>query len=92
MLRPSSAQRSLVEVIAQWTPGSLPPLIVLSRQDLTAVMPVSEYVDAVADAFRMDARTSPRRRARTNLREQCRVQSSVSHKFVEANEQDRDKT
>ena len=32
-----------------------PPLIVLSRQDLTALMPFGEYVDAVADAFRMHA-------------------------------------
>src|SRR4051812_36996408 len=30
-----------------------PKLIVLSRDDLAAVMPFSEYVDAVADAFRM---------------------------------------
>src|SRR3954454_19527238 len=30
-----------------------PQLIVLSRDDLAAVMPFSEYVDAVADAFRM---------------------------------------
>jgi ornithine cyclodeaminase/alanine dehydrogenase-like protein (mu-crystallin family) len=29
------------------------PLIVLSRQDLTALMPFGEYVEAVADAFRM---------------------------------------
>lgn len=34
----------------------LPPaLIVLSKQDLTALMPFGEYVDAVADAFRMHA-------------------------------------
>jgi ornithine cyclodeaminase/alanine dehydrogenase-like protein (mu-crystallin family) len=32
-----------------------PQLIVLSRDDLTAVMPFSEYVDAVADAFRMQS-------------------------------------
>src|ERR1044072_5815711 len=32
-----------------------PALIVLSRQDLTALMPFGEYVDAVADAFRMHA-------------------------------------
>jgi ornithine cyclodeaminase/alanine dehydrogenase-like protein (mu-crystallin family) len=32
-----------------------PPLIVLSRQDLTALMPFGEYVNAVADAFRMHA-------------------------------------
>src|SRR5215217_8183458 len=32
-----------------------PPLIVLSRQDLTALMPFGEYVDAIADAFRMHA-------------------------------------
>ena len=32
-----------------------PPLIVLSRHDLTALMPFGEYVDAVADAFRMHA-------------------------------------
>jgi len=30
-----------------------PQLIVLSRDDLAAVMPFGEYVDAVADAFRM---------------------------------------
>ena len=30
-----------------------PPLIVLSRQDLAALMPFGEYVEAVADAFRM---------------------------------------
>lgn len=35
--------------------GLPPPLIVLSRQDLTALMPFGEYVDAVADAFRMHA-------------------------------------
>jgi alanine dehydrogenase len=34
--------------------GKLPPrLIVLSRQDLTALVPFGDYVDAVADAFRM---------------------------------------
>lgn len=32
-----------------------PPLIVLSRQDLAALMPFGEYVEAVADAFRMQA-------------------------------------
>jgi ornithine cyclodeaminase/alanine dehydrogenase-like protein (mu-crystallin family) len=32
-----------------------PSLIVLSRQDLAAIMPFGEYVDAVADAFRMQA-------------------------------------
>src|SRR3954447_26677560 len=32
-----------------------PPLIVLSREDLTALVPFDEYVDAVADAFRMHA-------------------------------------
>ena len=32
-----------------------PPLIVLTRQDLMALMPFGEYVDAVADAFRMHA-------------------------------------
>src|SRR5882724_4503669 len=36
-------------------PLILPPLIVLSRQDLAALMPFCEYVDAVADAFRMHA-------------------------------------
>jgi len=30
-----------------------PPLIVLSRRDLAALMPFGEYVNAVADAFRM---------------------------------------
>jgi len=30
-----------------------PPFIVLSKQDLTVLMPFGEYVDAVADAFRM---------------------------------------
>src|SRR5918999_4696405 len=34
---------------------SPPALIILSREDLTALMPFSEYVDAVADAFRMQA-------------------------------------
>jgi alanine dehydrogenase len=32
-----------------------PPLIVLSRQDLIALMRFGDYVDAVADAFRMHA-------------------------------------
>ena len=32
-----------------------PPLIVLSREDLTALMPFGDYVDAVAEAFRMHA-------------------------------------
>jgi len=32
-----------------------PPLIVLSRHDLAALMAFDEYVDAVADAFRMHA-------------------------------------
>jgi alanine dehydrogenase len=32
-----------------------PPLIVLSKQELTALMPFGEYVDAVAEAFRMHA-------------------------------------
>ena len=32
-----------------------PPLVILSRQDLTALMPFGEYVEAVADAFRMQA-------------------------------------
>jgi alanine dehydrogenase len=32
-----------------------PPLIVLSRDDLTALVPFEEYVDAVTDAFRMHA-------------------------------------
>ena len=32
-----------------------PPLIVLSREDLTALMPFGDYVEAVADAFRMHA-------------------------------------
>ena len=32
-----------------------PPLIVLPKQELTALMPFGEYVDAVADAFRMHA-------------------------------------
>src|SRR6185436_11708021 len=36
--------------------AKLPPaLIVLSREDLTALMPFGDYVDAVADAFRMHA-------------------------------------
>ena len=35
--------------------SSPPPIIVLSRQDLTALVPFDEYVDAVADAFRMHA-------------------------------------
>ena len=30
-----------------------PPLIVLSKQELTALMPFGEYVDAVAEAFRL---------------------------------------
>jgi len=34
---------------------SPPALIVLSREDLTALMPFGDYVDAVADAFRMHA-------------------------------------
>lgn len=34
-------------------PGS--PLLVLSRDDLTALMPFDEYVEAVADAFRLHA-------------------------------------
>jgi ornithine cyclodeaminase/alanine dehydrogenase-like protein (mu-crystallin family) len=33
--------------------GKLPSLIVLSRQDLAALVPFGDYVDAVADAFRM---------------------------------------
>jgi hypothetical protein len=32
-----------------------PPLIILSRDDLTALMPFDECVDADADAFRMHA-------------------------------------
>ena len=32
-----------------------PPLVILSRQDLTALMAFGEYVEAVADAFRMQA-------------------------------------
>src|SRR4051794_12969586 len=32
-----------------------PPLIVLSKQHLTALMPFGEYVDTVADAFRLYA-------------------------------------
>src|ERR1041384_446420 len=38
-------------------PNAKPPpaLIVLSREDLTALMPFGDYVDAVADAFRMHA-------------------------------------
>src|SRR6476620_6522444 len=32
-----------------------PPLIVLPKQELTALMPFGEYVDAVADAFRLHA-------------------------------------
>ena len=32
-----------------------PPLVILSGEDLTALMPFGEYVDAVADAFRMQA-------------------------------------
>jgi alanine dehydrogenase len=32
-----------------------PPLIILSGEDLMALMPFGEYVDAVADAFRMQA-------------------------------------
>ena len=32
-----------------------PPLIVLTKQELTALMPFGEYVEAVADAFRMHA-------------------------------------
>lgn len=32
-----------------------PPLVVLSRRDLAALMPFAEYVDAVADAFRLHA-------------------------------------
>lgn len=32
-----------------------PPLIVLPKQELTALMPFGEYVEAVADAFRMHA-------------------------------------
>ena len=32
-----------------------PPLIVLPKQELAALMPFGEYVDAVADAFRMHA-------------------------------------
>ena len=45
-----------------------PPLIVLSRQDLAALVPFGEYVDAVADAFRMHApglAVVPRFRAET---------------------------
>src|SRR5512140_1226299 len=38
------------------TPGlTTPPLIVLSRHDLAALVPFDEYVDAVAEAFRMHA-------------------------------------
>src|SRR5215471_692894 len=33
--------------------GKLPSLIVLSRQDLAALVPFGEYVEAVADAFGM---------------------------------------
>lgn len=32
-----------------------PPLIVLSKQELTALMPFGEYVESVAEAFRMHA-------------------------------------
>ena len=32
-----------------------PPVVILSRQDLAALMPFGEYVEAVADAFRMQA-------------------------------------
>lgn len=32
-----------------------PPLVVLSKQDLTALMPFGAYVDVVADAFRLHA-------------------------------------
>ena len=32
-----------------------PPLVILSRQDLAALMPFGAYVEAVADAFRMQA-------------------------------------
>jgi alanine dehydrogenase len=32
-----------------------PPLIILSREDLAALMPFGEYVDTIADAFRMQA-------------------------------------
>ncbi|MBV8839270.1 MAG: hypothetical protein JO000_22265 [Alphaproteobacteria bacterium] len=32
-----------------------PPLIVLSKQDLTALMPFGEYVSTVADAFWLHA-------------------------------------
>jgi alanine dehydrogenase len=32
---------------------SSPPLVVLSRRDLIALMPFADYVDAVADAFRL---------------------------------------
>jgi ornithine cyclodeaminase/alanine dehydrogenase-like protein (mu-crystallin family) len=35
-----------------------PPLIVLSREELVALVPFDEYVDAVADAFRMHAQGS----------------------------------
>jgi alanine dehydrogenase len=33
--------------------GTSPSLIILSRQDLAALMPFGDYVEAVADAFRM---------------------------------------
>lgn len=36
-------------------PRLAPSLILLSRHDLTALMPFGEYVEAVADAFRMHA-------------------------------------
>src|SRR6476659_4638766 len=35
--------------------GKLPPLIVLAKHDLTALVPFGDYVDAVADAFRLHA-------------------------------------
>src|SRR5215475_2315767 len=35
--------------------GKLPPLIVLSKQDLAALVPFGDYVDAVANAFSLHA-------------------------------------
>ena len=37
------------------TAVTLPPLIVLSGEDLATLVPFDEYVDAVSDAFRMHA-------------------------------------
>ena len=54
-----------------------PPLIVLSTQDLTALMPFGSYVDAVADAFR-HARGRPSGVARHRCTSPPRAAASTS--------------